>query len=142
MTEGNKRISRRILEEVFGQGNWATADELVAADCVAHDSAAPEPIRGPEGLRQAAGGYRAAFGDLQVEVTTQLAEGDLVTTAWTASGTHSGDLFGISPTGVHASTSGITIDRIEHGQIVESWTQWDTLGLMQKIGAIPAPAMA
>ena len=66
-----------------------------------------------------------------------IAEGDLVAIRWTPRGTHEGELFGIAPTGKQATVSGITIDRYENGLIIESWTNWDTLGLLQQIGAIP-----
>src|SRR5260221_7161112 len=98
MAETNKRISERILAEVYGQGRMATVDELVAADAVGHDAAIPAPIQGRDGLKEAAAGYRAAFPDLHVTVEAQVAEGDLVTTRWTATGTHQGDLFGVAPT--------------------------------------------
>ena len=45
---------------------------------------------------------------------------------------------GLAPTGKQATVTGITIDRIRAGRIVETWTNWDTLGLLQQLGAIPA----
>ena len=36
--------------------------------------------------------------------------------------------------------NGITIDRFDGGELVESWSQWDTLTLMRDLGAIPAAA--
>ena len=49
---------------------------------------------------------------------------------------------GMPATGKQATVTGITIDRIADGRIAESWDNWDTLGLMQQLGAIPTPAMA
>jgi steroid delta-isomerase-like uncharacterized protein len=137
-----KAIVRREIEEVYGEGKLETADEIVADDFVGHDPALPEPIRGPAGVKQAAGGYRAAFPDLRITIETQLAEGDLVVSRWTARGTHQGELFGIAATGKQATVTGISLDRISNGKIVEDWTNWDTLGLLQQLGAVPAPATA
>jgi steroid delta-isomerase-like uncharacterized protein len=134
----NAKASRRILEEIFGAGNYAVADELIAADAVGHDPALPEPVNGPEGLKEAARGYRSAFPDLTITTDTVIAEGDLVAIRWTARGTHKGDLFGIAPTGKEATVTGITIDRHAGGKIAESWTNWDTLGLLQQLGAVPS----
>ena len=134
--EANKQASRRILGEIFGAGEYDLADELVRADAVGHD-AASLPIKGAEGLKEAAGGYRAAFPDLEVTVEDVIAEGDLVAVRWTARGTHQGDLFGIAPTGKQATVTGITIDRFSGGKVAESWTNWDTLGLLQQLGAVP-----
>ncbi len=138
MSEENKRIARRVIDEIFNQGRYEVADELLSAGWIGHDPALPEPSRGPEGLKQAAGGYREAFPDLYVTIDHQCAEGDSVATRWTARGTHQGEFWGVAPTGKQATVTGITIDRIEDDRIVESWTNWDTLGLLQQIGAIPA----
>ena len=61
----------------------------------------------------------------------------MVTSRRVATGTHEGELMGIAPTHKRATVSGISIDRIEGGRIAETWTSWDTFGLMQTIGAIP-----
>ena len=45
---------------------------------------------------------------------------------------------GIAPTGNEVAITGITIHRIEGGKIVEEWENWDALGLMQQVGAIPS----
>ena len=74
-------------------------DELTASDYVGHDPANPEPLRGPEGVKEFISTYRAAFPDAQITVEQQLAEGDLVATRWNARGTHEGELMGIQPTG-------------------------------------------
>src|SRR5262249_4338066 len=76
--------------------------------------------------------------DLQFSVEEQVAEGDCVVTAWTATGTHLGDLLGMAPTGHHVTVSGMYYTRIAHGRIVEGRLTWDTLGMMQQLGAIPS----
>ena len=137
-----KAIARREIEEVYGAGNFAVADELVANEFVGHDPALPEPLRGPAGIKEAAAGYRNAFPDLRITIEAQVSEGDLVVTRWTARGTHQGELFGIAPTGKQATVTGISLDRISNGKILEDWTNWDTLGLLQQLGAVPAPTPA
>ena len=56
---------------------------------------------------------------------------------WTGAGTHDGELMGMPPTGKSVEIAGITIDRIADDKIAESWTCFDTLGMMQQLGAIP-----
>jgi steroid delta-isomerase-like uncharacterized protein len=136
--EKNARGSRRIIEEIFGAGNYELAHELIGADAVGHDPALPAPVAGPDGVAGAARGYRDAFPDLKLTVNQLIADGDHVATRWTAKGTHKGDLFGIAPTGKEATVTGITIDRWADGKVAESWTNWDTLGLLQQLGAVPA----
>jgi steroid delta-isomerase-like uncharacterized protein len=135
--EANKKASRRMVEEFFGAGKYDIADDLVHEDAIGRDPAQPEPIRGIEALKENARGYRAAFPDMKMTVDQAIAEGDVVAVRWTARGTHKGDLFGISPTGKQATVTGITIDRYKGGKIAESWTNWDTLGLLQQLGAVP-----
>jgi steroid delta-isomerase-like uncharacterized protein len=142
MSDQNKAISRRALE-VFSSGNLDELDELVSEDAVDHDTQNPNAaIHGPEGAKRTAAMYRAAFSDLQITIEDQIAEGDKVVTRWTAVGTHDGDLPGLPASGRSSTVTGIGIDRIEGGKIVEAWGNWDTLGMMQQLGAVPAAAAA
>ncbi|HWJ32200.1 MAG TPA: ester cyclase, partial [Gaiellaceae bacterium] len=97
-----------------------------------------EPVKGPAGLIGAARAYRDAFPDLRLTAEQTIAQGDHVAVRWTARGTHQGELFGIPATGKEAIVTGISFDRWANGKIVESWTNWDTLGLLQQLGAVPA----
>ena len=143
MSEENKASARRVLKEVFsGQGDLEVADELFAPNFVGHDPASPEDIRGPEGVKQFAGMYRNAFPDVQMSVEYQVAKGDMVVTHWIASGTHQGDLMGIAPTGNRVTVTGTSIERVVDGRIEETWDNYDALGMMQQIGAIPSPEKA
>ena len=137
-TEENKAISRRPFEEAWNKGNLAVIDEVVAANYVGHDPANPN-LRGPAGMRQLITMYRAAFPDIQFTIEDQAAEGDKVVTRWTAQGSHQAELMGIAPTNKSATVTGITIDRLSGSQIEESWSNWDTLGMLQQLGVVPTP---
>jgi predicted ester cyclase len=86
----------------------------------------------------------AAFPDVRFTINDQFADGDKVATRWTVTGTNKGALMGIPPTGKHSTVSGITIDRYQNGKAIESFTNWDTLGMFQQLGVVPmlAPAGA
>jgi steroid delta-isomerase-like uncharacterized protein len=139
MSDENKAVAARGFE-VYSTGNYDIIDEVTSSDYVGHDPALPEPMRGREALKAQAAGYRAAFSDLRITVDQQIAEGEYVVTRWTGRGTHDGELFGISPTGKSVEATGISIARIVDGKIVEDRTEWNALGLMQQVGAIPAMA--
>lgn len=139
MSEELKALARREAE-LFNTGDLSIADEIYSEDYVGHDAAKPEPVRGVAGAKEEAAGYRAAFSDLQLTIEHLVAEGDYFVSRWTARGTHDGELFGIAPTGRSVTTSGISVVRVSDGKIVEDHTQWDALGLMQQIGAVPAMA--
>jgi predicted ester cyclase len=83
--------------------------------------------------------YRSAFPDLHVEIEEQLAEGDLVATRWTATGTHEGDLMGIAPTGNRVTLPGMEIVRFSGGKLAEGWEGYDSMVMMQQLGVIPSP---
>jgi steroid delta-isomerase-like uncharacterized protein len=141
MSDANKIVSRRLVEEVFNQGKYDVIEEIIVPTFVNHDPATGD-VTGYEGVRQNIDGYRSAFPDLKITIEEQLAEGDLVATRWTAKGTHKGELMGIAPTGKEATVTGLTLDKIEDGKIVETWNNWDTLGLMRQLGVIPAMSTA
>jgi len=136
----NKEIVRRVGVEPW-EGNIGVIDELVAADYVGHDPAQPE-MHGPEGIKGFVTSYLAAFPDGKITIDDQLAEGDLVATRWTGRGTQQGELMGIPATGKEVTISGITISRVKNGKVVEEWSNWDTLGMLQQLGVVPEMAGA
>ena len=137
--EDNKLISRRVLLEVWGEGRLEVIDELYAPDYVDNVSRGPEPttVRGPTGLKDAVTMFRTAFPDLRYEVDEQVAENDVVVTRFSAGGTHMKSFLGAAPTERRIAYSGIDINRVRDGRIVESWVQYDALGLLQQLGIVP-----
>jgi steroid delta-isomerase-like uncharacterized protein len=135
--EENKAVARRWFEDLFNAGNLEVADEIIAPDHVNHDPTLPDIPPGPEGQKQLVNLYRGAFTNAHISVEDQLAEGDRVVTRWTGSGTHQGEFMGVAPSGNQVTVTGITINRVSGGKIAESWTNYDALGMMQQIGAIP-----
>lgn len=142
MSERNKAVERRLLEEVYSQGKLDIVDELVASDFVGHGTAADGGDQGRDAYKQFVVEMRSAFPDLQITVEDQIAEGDKVVTRWRARGTHTGVFQGIPPTGKSGEISGTIIDRIAGGKVVECWSNTDDLGLLQQLGVMPAPHRA
>lgn len=136
MSEQNKMLIRRAIEEVWNQGNFAVVDELVADDYLGHSSIPAEETHGREGYKQFYTTLRQAFPDLWFTIEDQISEGDRVVSRWTAHGTHKGELQGLPPTGKQAAITGITIERVANGKVVECWTNADDLGLMRQLGVI------
>lgn len=132
--------SRRILEEGFNQGNVELADQLISPQAINHDPAEPaklRALRGPEVFKRTVMMYRAAFPDVQISVDDMIAADDKVVLRWHSEGTHRGELEGLAPTGARGSVTGISIDQWKDGKIVESWSEWDNLGLARQLGAAP-----
>ena len=138
--EENKALLRRAVEEVFSaQGDVDVADEIFDPDYVGMNPTEPQDVHGPEGAKELANMYRSAFPDVRLIIEEQVAEGDKVVTRWIAYGTHQGEMMGIAPTGNQVRVEGITISHIQEGKIVQEWELFDTLGLMQQLGAAPTP---
>lgn len=138
--EQNKAMSRRLYLEVFGAGNAAAADEILAEDCLSHGPGSPPEV-GRDGIKRQAAVLRTAIPDLQVSLLDQLAEGDRVASRWLGSGTNTGPLalpgLSIQPTGRAIAFGEIRIDRYADGRIAESWFIPDRLSLWQQLGVIP-----
>ena len=137
--EANKAMARRLYEEVFGRGNLAAADEILAEGSICHGPGSP-PLPSGEQIKRQAVALRSAIPDLQVTLHDQLAEGDRVASRWTGSGTFtspfprpSGPL---PPNGAAISFDEIRIDRVSDGRIVESWFIPDRLTLWQQLGLL------
>ena len=93
-------------------------------------------------MRQQFDGFRRAFPDFRATILDQIAEGDKVVTRKVFHGTHEGELMGIPPTGREVEIQVIDIVRLADGRIVEHRNVVDRLGLLQQLGALPAPAGA
>jgi steroid delta-isomerase-like uncharacterized protein len=139
--QDTKEIARRVLEGPW-QGKLDEVIELVGDDYVGHVPGAPGPIRGKDGFRGFASSYLAAFPDGTITIDHQIAEGDFVATRWTGRGTNTGELMGMPPTGKEVTVEGITYSRVADGKAHEAWLIWDTLSMLQQLGAVPEPASA
>ena len=132
MVENNGRIMRHVFEEVMAQGNLDIIDEVFARDFAGHDTAGEE--FGREEFREGVIAMLAAFSDRNVVIADQLVAGDKVATRWHATAVHSAIFNGIPPTGRRVSMTGISIDRLVDGKIVESWEVTDDAGLLRQLG--------
>ena len=129
----NKAIVRRLFDEGFNKGNVQLANEIIAPDYVDY-SPIPAPMPGSEGFAKRMAGLRAAFVQEAV-FGVFLAEDDLVAFTWTFSGVHNGPFAGVPPTRRKVTLSGINVERLKDGRIVEHWSQFDLAGLMRQITA-------
>lgn len=136
--EQNKAVARRWNDEVWGARNLDAITDLIAENAILHDSATPEPLRGPAGARGFVETMLAAFPDTNVEILHLLGENDMVTVHFQATGTHQGSFQGIEPTGNRVEVTGMAIKRVHNAKIVEEWQIFDALGLLRQLDAIPA----
>ena len=136
----NKEKARRLMEEAFGAGKLEVIDEVLDPNFVCYDpNSESGEVRGADTFKREIEYFRTAVPDLTYTVEDQIAEGEEVVTRWRASGTHEGEFFGVPGSGKRIEMSGIQIDRFdgESGKMVEEWPEYDLLGAMRQMGAIP-----
>ena len=83
--------------------------------------------------------FLAAFPDVEIVSEDTLVDGDKVVDSWVDVATHTGVCAGIAPTGRRVRLSGISIVRIEHGKVVETWIMSDELDLLRQLGVERMP---
>ena len=136
MSTANKALVLRYITEVLNKGNTALTDELIAPSFLSHDPIGPD-VHGPDGVKQCIAMYRNAFPDLQYTVEEIVTENDIVVWRWTAHGTHLGEILGVAPTRKQATATGTVTCHIADGKLQETWINWDALGLLRQLGALP-----
>jgi predicted ester cyclase len=135
-----KQNSRRLLEESYGRGNLGILDDLCSEEWRSHDPLTGDTDR--EGAKQFCRMYREAFPDLKPSVLAAYTDGEVCVLHWRMTGTHQKELMGLAPMGARCTVEGITLDRYKGGKVVETWTQWDALGLMRQLGVAPTVGAA
>lgn len=136
MIKQNENIIKRYIEEVWNQGKLEVLDEIIDPSYINHSPGAPNPIPGPEGLKPIIAGMRKAFPDLKFTIENMVITDEQVVIHCTMHGTHTGDLFGLPPTGRKVKVNQMQIERIKNGKIVEHWRQSDDLGMMRQLGQL------
>ena len=134
----NKATVRRLYEEGITQQKPEVFDEIISADIIDH-TPFPEQAPGLEGFKGVYAMMLSAFPDYQSTVEEQIAEGDKVVTRFSSEGTHQGEFMGIAPTGNRVRVTGIDIDRLVEGKIVEHWSEADLFAMMTQLGVISEP---
>jgi steroid delta-isomerase-like uncharacterized protein len=142
-SEENKKKARRFMEEAFGQDKPELLDDLLDPDFVRYDPYIEAgAVRGVQTVKENIVWFHNVFPDLTCTVEDQVAEGEKVVSRYTIRGTHQGEFFGVPATGKRIELRGIQIDRLEGGKMVEERAEFDLLGALQQLGAIPESGQA
>jgi ketosteroid isomerase-like protein len=93
VSEQNKQVVRRVLDELFDKGDLDATDELIHPDFVNHE-APPDNPQGPEGLKETITWLRGLWGPMRAEIEDEISEGDKVVARVTMHGDHVGEFLG------------------------------------------------
>lgn len=135
----NEALVRQYLA-AFNDRDRETLLDLLADDAVEHG--VHEDISGADAIVEFLDGHFEAFPDYSGTTEATVADGDLVTVRYTARGTHTGEYKGLEPTGHQAEWTGISIYRVEDGEIAEVWVEEDRLGLLEQLELVDRPPHA
>ncbi len=130
-SEENKAIVRRFIE-AYNTRNLDWFDEIIAPDYLDH----AHQQQGLENLKQI---FKIAFigmPDWHETIEDIIAEGDKVWVRLTYTGTHTGEWFGLAPTGKKITATAVAIYRIVNGKLVEGRFITDTLDMLKQIRVI------
>lgn len=131
----NKLLVSRYIEEVVNTGDVERIDRFLAPDYAEIHDGQRHPL-GLDGAREHVRGVRATYPDLHLAIERQIAEGDWVATCYVARGTHRGKWLGIEPTGRPLTFTGVNVDRIANGRIVEHGGAANLFGPLLAAGAV------
>jgi predicted ester cyclase len=137
MSKRNVELAHRWFEEVWNQGRLEAIDEMASPEAKGQGQLHHGPPINLQQFRQFAEGLHKAFPGLHVVIEDTIDSKDLVVLRWHADMTHRGSFMGVEPTGRDVRITGITIFRYVRGKLVQGWDNWDQLGLLAQIGAVP-----
>ena len=133
--ESNRSLVRRYYEEVVNTGNVDLVERFISPEYTEVHEGKRHTI-GIEGAKAHILGVRQTYPDLHIEIERQIVEGEWVATCITARGTHEGTWLGIKPTGKLLAFTGVNVDRVVDGRIVEHGGAANMLGPLLEVGAI------
>ena len=136
--ETNKKVAKRLAEDVFSNGRMEVFDEIFAESYAMHNMPVPNIPGTKEGFRKLVLATRHAFPDVKVHIDDIVAEGDFAVFHDHVKATSKNDFLGVPPNGKRIAWTEIHFLRIVDGKIVEHWSNFDQFGILMQLGAIPS----
>ncbi len=130
-----KTVIRRYIEEIENTGDVSNIREFITEDYVE----VFEGERYKMGIKGAIDhvlGVRRVFPDLKLTIENQISEGEWVVTSYSVTGTFTDEWFGMKPTGKPITFTGVNVDRIQDGKIIEHGGAVNLLEPLMKAGVI------
>lgn len=137
MNEPKVAVIRRYFEELFNQGRVELVPELLHPEYVNHSPGSPDLPRGRDGVAVVVKALREGMPDLRYTIEDMVVGSDAVAIRATLTGTHTGSLFGMAPSGNSVRVSQLTIERFRDGRIVSHHRQTDDLSMLRQLGVLP-----
>lgn len=138
MSKEANAAALKTFAQAVNTGNYDLFEQVVSPTNVDHDPG-PGQVAGPAGYRALFTEMRTAFPDMKVTPEIMVADEDSIAFAYTFTGTQTGPLMGLAPTGKSVTMRGLQISKFKDGMMVERWGSSDQLGMLQQLGATEIP---
>ena len=126
-------VVRRFVSEILNEGRFDALPDIVHPD-YRYEGPDGSTLDGPDALAALIGGYRAAFSDFHVEITSEVADRGVVAATMTMTGTHDGEFDGIPATGERIGLPVAVFSTVSGGRIIEEREFFDTGTLLSQLG--------
>src|SRR5512137_2280149 len=136
--ETNESVVLNMLQAIQ-KGEAGAVEKYFASNWVNHDPSL-SPLKGLDGARQLIALW-SGFSNMSLTIEDTLSQGDRVAVRFRLSGTHSGPVLGIAPTGKKINITGTGIFKVVNGKATDNWVNFDSLGLLQQLGADQLPVI-
>lgn len=131
----NKTIIRRFIKEIENTGDVSNIREFISEDYVEVHEGERYHI-GIKGAIEHVLGVRRVFPDLKLTIEDQISEGEWVATVYSVTGTFKDEWFDMKPTGMPITFTGVNMDRVKDGKIIEHGGAANLLDPLLKAGVI------
>ena len=132
----NQKIIESYFRDVWNKGKLDLLDNLITPDYINHSPSTPNPPPGPEGLKPIIAEMRRGIPDLNYEIKDLVVTREKAVARVLMTGTHTGELWGIKPTGKKIHVNQINIEHFRNGRIAEHWRVTEELNLMKQLGVV------
>ncbi len=132
----NKELVKKFYQEVWNERKAQCVEKYLSPSHALVDPNATDTKTGPEAYKEVLTRFMRAFSNLKFEVQEMVGEKDKVVASWAITGVHTGEYNGLPATNKKITVEGISIHQIADGKIMDTYSVWDTLGLMKKVGGV------
>jgi steroid delta-isomerase-like uncharacterized protein len=138
VSAAHKELFGRLYHSIWNERRLEFIPSVIAETHALGDPTVAGGATGPSAYRRQVERFLNGLPDLHFDAHETISEGDQLVVHWTITGTHRGEFLGVPATNRKVSFSGITINQIRNGKIIESTVIWDGLGLLEQFGvALP-----
>ena len=134
VSQAHKELFGRLYHSIWNERRMEFIEQVIADTHALGDPTVAGGATGPSAYRRQVERFLTGLPDLKFDVHETISEGDKLVVYWTITGTHRGEFLGVPATHKQVSFSGITINQIRNGKIIESTVIWDGLGLLEQFG--------